>query len=322
MNKPISLLVLVMLCIIAASGCGAAPTSAPTLPAATLAPSLAAPTPAAATATTAPKPSVTAKPAPLPPEPRPIPFKASDGQALEGLYYPAAVNPAPLVVLMHWAPGDQASWVEIAYWLQNRGLGGKTPNPQDEAWLDSSWFPPVPTKQSLAVFTFTLRGCEGGCKSGFSSQQRLLDAQAAMQTASELEGVDPQRIVTIGASVGADGAADGCFWLNAQKGKGQCRGAMSLSPGGYLTVPYAEAVKTLQAEQPPKPAWCLYADGDTPSAEACKSASGNSFNQAAYTDSREHGMTLFSESRTPKAGSQNPNAMQLILDFLKQCLEL
>jgi hypothetical protein len=250
---------------------------------------------------------------PLSPEPQTVEFQAADGQVLHGFYYPAAVRPASLVVLMHWMPGDQHDWDEIAPWLQNRGLGGKSPNVGKQTWLDPSWFPPMLAGQSWAVFTFSFRGCEGRCKTpdrpGF-----LLDAQAAMQKASDLQGIDPQRIVVIGASIGADGAADGCSWLNAQESKGRCLGALSFSPGNYLTMSYADAVAALEAEQPPKPVWCLFSKGDQPSAATCTSASDEHYRQIAY-DGNRHGMALID----PKV---EPNALQLILDFLKLSLGL
>jgi len=301
-------LVLLSVTLLMAAACGQGAPPTPTAPAATSAPT-AAPT---ATPTPAPTLTPTSPPAGLPPEPRPIKFKASDGRELQGLYYPAAAPSAPVVVLMHWAPSDQSDWPEIAFWLQNRGLGGKTPNPRKEPWLDPSWFPPMLKGQSLAVFTFTFRDCEGGCK--FDRSGWLLDAQAAIKTASELEAVDPQRIVAAGASIGADGGPDGCFWLNAQKGKGRCLGAFSLSPGSYLTVPYADAIKKLEAEQPPKPVWCLYGEGDSESSRACKSASGGVYRAISYTG-KAHGMALIS----PKI---EPNTMQLFLDWLKLSLGL
>ena len=142
----------------------------------------------------------------LPPEPQIIEFNSADGYPLTGRYFPAAVNPAPLVVLMHWALGDQEDWAEIAYWLQNRGLSGKSP--KDAPWLDPSWFPPLGINKTYAVFTFTFRNCEGGCK-GFPRELWLQDATAAMRTAYGLEGIDKNLITAIGASIGADGAADG-----------------------------------------------------------------------------------------------------------------
>lgn len=135
-----------------------------------------------------------------------------------------------------------------------------------------------------------------------------------MQKASELEGIDPLRIVVIGASIGADGAADGCSCLNTQAGKGHCLGALSLSPGNYLTMDFAGVVVALGTEQPPKPVWCLYSKRDQPSAVACTAASGEHYRSIAY-DGDRHGMAFID----PKV---EPNALQLILDFLKLSLGL
>jgi hypothetical protein len=232
---------------------------------------------------------------PLPPDPQKVEFQAEDGQVLMGTYYPAATNPAPTVVLMHWAPGDQNEWPAIAAWLQDRGL---EVTPGAEPWLDSSWFPPMLEGQSFAVFMFTFRGCDGGCSS-YEPEGWLLDAKAAMKTASELDGVDPTRMVAIGASIGSDGAVDAC-------GKG-CLGALSLSPGSYLGVPYDEAVAAVDGAG--NPVWCLAAEGDAESAPTCRSASGDLYGVTIYPSSR-HGMQLID----PEV---EPGALGLILDFLK-----
>jgi len=240
----------------------------------------------------------------VPAQAQEIEFQADDGQTLKGRYYPAAANPAPLVVLMHWAPGDQNEWNAIAPWLQNRGQAATS---RGNPWLDASWFPPMLEGQSFAVFTFTFRNCEGGCIS-FDRAHWLLDAQAAMRKAHELEGVDPKRIVAVGASIGSDGAADGCTWLNGQF-PDACLGAFSLSPGDYLTVPYKDAVSALGAEQPPKPAWCLYSEGDSESVRACEAASGNNYRSIKYAGDN-HGMYILQPD-------VKPSALQLMLDFLK-----
>jgi dienelactone hydrolase len=232
---------------------------------------------------------------PLPPDPQRVEFQAEDGQELMGTYYPAATNPAPMVVLMHWAPGDQTEWPAIAAWLQNRGLeigAGGAP------WLDSSWFPPMLEGQSFAVFAFTFRGCVGGCSS-FQPEGWLLDAKAAMKTASELDGVDPTRMVAIGASIGSDGAADACG--------GGCLGALSLSPGSYLGVGYDEAVAAIDGAG--NPAWCLAAEGDETSALACRSATGEQYRMEIYPGS-EHGMELIDPDI-------DPSVLGLFLEFLE-----
>ena len=225
---------------------------------------------------------------------------------------PEPASPSPLVVLMHWAPGDQEDWNEIAFWLQNRGLSGNSPNIGEAPWLDPSWFPPMPEGQSFAVFTFTFRGCKGGC-STIDESGWLIDAQSAMYHASRLEGVDPSRIVAIGASIGADGAPDGCFWLNQETVK-SCLGALSLSPGSYLTVPYADAVQALGEESPPKPVDCFFDPNDSKAAQTCQSADGDHYQTFEWIDGT-HGMALLRPDL-------EPNPMALILDFLVRAFGL
>lgn len=279
----------------------ATPTPLPSVtPPPTAALPLPSPTPVPPTATPTP-----AGPHPLPAAPRRVDFQAEDGERLVGTYYPAATNPAPLVVLMHWAPGDEQDWAAIARWLQNRGLPLPVNTPQGRPWLDPSWFPAMPQYLSFAVFTFTFRGCEGGCQR-FQRDKWLLDARAAVQTARGLEGVDPEHLLIIGASIGADGAVDAC-------GEG-CLGAFSLSPGGYLNIPYDEAVAALEALQPPRPAWCLAGEMDPESASACHTATGVQYRAILYPGA-EHGMLLFQPE-------MDPNPLTLILEFLRSAFGL
>lgn len=313
MKKLVPSLLLASLLTFTLAACGPGATPTPTVAPTALPTEPPSPTPEPPTET--PPPTAVPTLEPLPPEPQEVEFQAADGQTLTGAYYPAMANPAPLVVLMHWAGGDQNDWVEIAYWLQNRGLGGDSPNPDSAPWLDPSWFPPLPAEweeQSFAVFAFTFRGCAGGCSS-FDPGGWLLDAQAAMETARGLEGVDPQRIVAAGASIGADGAPDGCFWLNQQH-ENSCQGGFSFSPGDYLTVPYADAVNALNAEQPPKYDWCLFATGDTAAAQSCQSAAGDHYQTVQY-DGEMHGMDMI-------APDVEPNALLLLLEFMGTSLGL
>jgi len=57
----------------------------------------------------------------LPPDPQDVTFQAEDGLSLQGRYYPGAAPNSPVIILMHWAPGNMDDWNEIAFWLQNRG---------------------------------------------------------------------------------------------------------------------------------------------------------------------------------------------------------
>jgi len=241
---------------------------------------------------------------PLPPEPQQVPFLAADGYEQVGTYYPGQVNPGPLVILMHWAPGDQNDWAAIAPWLQNRGL--PVPDAADTGlpWLDSSWFPALGEANSFGVFTFTFRFCEGGCAE-FDRDGWLNDAFGAYEAALQLPGVDPERIVIIGASIGADGAADACL-------EG-CLGALSLSPGDYLGIAYTEAVRA--ADEAGKPVWCLAAEGDSESHAACTTAEGSHYRSIIHPGS-EHGMGLV------EPDTYDPDTMQVILEFLDLTLGL
>lgn len=251
----------------------------------------------------------------LPPEPQTLTFTASDGMELQGVYYPAATNPAPLVVLMHWMQGDMNDWNEVAVWLQNRGLDNPFTNPGDPAvfrWWDPTWFPEIPADRSYGVFVFSFRTClpfdQGGCQTT-DRPGWLLDAQAAMLKALELEGVDPERIVTIGDSIGADGAVDGCLYLNQQT-PGACKGAMSLTPGSYLSVIYQDVAQELGQFDPPVAAWCLADEGDF---RPCQNAeeSGNSAYQDFMIEHAGHGIEMIKPNL-------DPLPMQLILDFLDE----
>jgi hypothetical protein len=248
----------------------------------------------------------------LPADPQKLSFSASDGFELNGIFYPTEIESQPLVVLMHWAPGDQNDWVEIAYWLQNRGLGGNSEYSDKTHWLDPSWFPEMEPQVSYNVFTFTFRTCENGCKQ-FKRDEWYLDAQAAVEYAYGLDGIDKEKIVMIGASIGSDGAADGCAYLNT-KYPNACKGALAFSPGNYLTVDFGGIVKQLGAEDNPKPIWCFYSESDPESAAVCGDITDNNYQVYPYAGdsvfSNGHGMNLI----TPKS---DPNPLEKLLDFLK-----
>jgi hypothetical protein len=245
----------------------------------------------------------------LPSTPQEVNFTTSDGQELTGYYYPAAVTPAPVVVFMHWNAGDKSDWYEVAPWLQNRGLDNPFENPGTENWWDPSWFPAVPGTVSYNVFIFSFRGCSPyntGCPE-MTPQEWLLDAQAAMETARGLEGVDPTRVVAIGSSIGADGAADGCAWLNEQY-PGSCQGALSLSPGGYLGISYSDIVGELGENEPATAVWCLADENEYAVCEMGEAA-GNTAYMSYQVLGGSHGNRLLNPEL-------DPLPMQFILDFL------
>jgi dienelactone hydrolase len=246
----------------------------------------------------------------LPAYPQEVNFEASDGQKLRGYYYPSASDqPAPLVVLMHWVISDMSDWYEIAPWLQNRGLKNPFGSPTGYGWLDPTWFPDIPDEKSFGIFIFSFRNCwpyPVGCK-GFYKEGWTLDAQAALQKAAELEGVDPERITAIGSSIGADAVVAACALVNAQQ-PGSCKAALSLSPCNCLKLTYRKTVE-MMSKTPGSPlVWCFADETDI---IKCKLA-------------EDVGNPAFSIFEFPGGGHGNyllrsivePSVMQGVLDFL------
>jgi len=272
-------------------------------------------TPTPAPPTASPVPSATPTPSLTPtviypPEPRTVEFEARDGQVLHGTYYPSSQSPAPVIVLMHWARGDQTEWTAVARWLQNRGAEGSSPA-GGEDWLNPEWFPELPQELAPAVFTFTFRSCEDSC-SDFPAADWLLDARAAMDTASRLEGVDPDRVLAAGASIGADGAVDGCYWMNAAQ-EGTCLGAFALSPGSYLTVSYEDAAHELLKDQPARALWCLHTKRDKAALNSCRSVSGGEVVDFGPRDL--HGLELIN-------ADLEPSALDHLIQFIESSLAI
>ena len=244
----------------------------------------------------------------LDPPPVEINFSAEDGQLLSGIYYPADTNPAPLVILVHWARGDQTEWTEIALWLQNRSQLVRAPN-YNKSWRSSDWFPENTLGVSLGVFTFTLRECEDECKD-YLPGEWLLDIQAAMEAAIELTGVDKTKVITAGVSIGADGAVYGCTSLN-KSGLGECRGSYVLSPGSLLTIPFEEGASELIHSDPPRPIYCIYGLRDDAAVETCSAVPGA--RQVDYGYIENHGFELLQ-------ALQNPDPLLLLLELIDTAL--
>lgn len=280
----------------AAPSSPAAPAQADTPPAAITQPP---PTPTPLPPTPTARPVAQA----LPPERQRVEFLSEDGVSLAGYYYPASVNPAPVVVLMHWAGGDQTDWLYVGMiaWLQNRGA--EIPTASEGKPFDTPYaFPPLPEELSFAVFSFDFRGF--GESSGKIDRDKLIfDARAAYQTAAGLEGVDPEKMIGIGASIGADAVVDACD---------ACSGALSLGPGDWLGVPYPPAVKTL--DESGKPVWCVAAEDTRSDLEACNAAAGEHYQKQIYPLGG-HAMTLFRAEL-----NLEPPIEAVILDFLEQAL--
>ena len=133
-----------------------------------------------------------------------------------------------------------------------------------------------------------------------------MDARAAYQTARQMPGVNPTKVIGMGASIGADAVVDTC-------GEG-CVGAFSISPGSWLNIDYGQAVQKRIAEG--KPVRCMYAVSDPPSPTTCLSVSpGNGYKVFAYPG-KKHGMTFVILPRKMEAdfGAN-------LLDFLLEAIQ-
>lgn len=265
----------------------------------------------------------------LPPEPQSIDLLIPDGRVLEGLYYPAAVNPAPTIILLHMAGASQKDWQTIAPWLQNRDQ----PLPEgNRTWFDASWFPALPEDVSFGVFVFTFGGFSGS--PGGDWRDFPLEALTAIQTVSMLEGVDPNQISTMGTSIGADSSASSCYQFNLfvsqGNGEGSCLGSFSLSPGNYLlggdhlSETYQEIVVGQQTFSFPVTIYCLASENDSNSPATCLGAQQDTVaNYFPYIFSgRAHGMYLIKEDTFPAQPESDKNTLGLYLQFLDTVYEL
>lgn len=271
-----------------------------------------------------------------------VEFQAADGQNLVGYYYPSKYANSPVVVLMHWAGGDQRDWCRMAPWLQNRldenppVLEGCPEPPGPEPYWDPSWFPPMPEGESLAVFIFDFRGW-GETGGGGFGHVWTLDAVAAYQTAAAMEaqlngenaGLANTKVAAVnfvpsledgpygqvvggGGSIGADAVVTGCKLVNETAGLlMRCLGAYSWSPGSYNDNVYAEDVLALREMEPSVPVYCLAGAQDAESAPTCKSAEENLEVLQIYEGTSDHGPLLI---------EPDYDDLTLFLEFLEQTL--
>ena len=161
-------------------------------------------------------------------EPLDLKFEAEDGQVLDGRFYPSSVCPAALmIVYFPWENGDLNDWKIIGQYF--------------------------PKKIPYGVFTFTPRGCQGGCEN-WDRSGWLLDYKAALSAFTSLPCAKPSSLVTFGSSVGGDAAYYAC---NLDK---NCTASLAFSPGGWLGIPFEKEVETLVTQK--KHAWSIYAQDD------------------------------------------------------------
>jgi hypothetical protein len=210
------------------------------------------------------------------------------------MYYPPMNMPAAGILLMTQMGATKEVWSPLPALLQ--GVG------------PIQFSQPATTVRSYAVFTFDWpeHGESGGT---WSPQSTLAAARSALALFRTFEEVDPERIVMIGASIGADAAVDEC-----NEG---CVGAVSLSPGSFLYVPYNEALAELRDAQDP-PVLCIASQEDGNCAEICRQGEsvGLSDYQVHIYEGDVHGNhLLFETNLTPP-----PLPIDLIFEWLAEHL--
>lgn len=144
----------------------------------------------------------------------PMAIGAADGLLLQGDYYSAARRPAPGALLLHQGERDRSTWTALAERLQSAGY---------------------------AVLTLDLRGygATGGTPDWALAPR---DAAAALEQLSELPGVDANRLIVVGAGIGAN------LGLNACADRAGCGAAVLLSPGlDYLGITTGSAIVRMGA---------------------------------------------------------------------------
>jgi hypothetical protein len=255
---------------------------------------------------------------PLPLGPQEVRIPMASGRELAGWYFPAAVEDAPVIVLMHWAGGNHWDWDVIARWLQNRdnqvtGVAGTL-------WSDPYWFPAIREDASFAILTFnyatvTMDPAQRGIVDHFPA------SVAVVAFAATLEGVDPNRILTMGASIGADSAPNACYLFNqmAEDGEvqGKCIGALSLSPASEKL--YMKSATELQAQG--AVVYCFGAIDDTQAERACRAVSGEKYHSFIY-EGGAHGYYIIDPALFPVEPQLPQNALELMLEFLEQATGL
>lgn len=235
-----------------------------------------------------------------------VTFAAEDGRELVGYFYPAWKPNSPIVVMMHEYGNRQSTWDEstVIPWMQN--WGAQDPTGQVYTYAGGR-LPQMPSDLSFAVLTFDFRGhgeSLPNLRTADLNQNAplfLMDAHAAYAFAQTLPGVDPSRVIGIGASIGADAVVDACGEI--------CSGAFSVSPGNWLNVEYGDAAQSILARG--HPVRCMYAVNDGPSPQTCWSLAPSDLYLIFSYPGMKHGMTFFVPRKMEAGFGRN------LLEFLQ-----
>jgi hypothetical protein len=213
----------------------------------------------------------------------PVNFSTEDGTNIAALYYPPISGPAPGVLLLHQRGASKEAWEPLVTRLRAH-------------------------RPDLALLAIDFPG-HGESEGSYSPEATLAAARSALTEFRSYDAVDGDRVVIIGASIGSDAAVDEC-------GEG-CVGAASVSPGGWLGIPYDEALDALLGAGD-RPVLCIAAEDDSPSPETCRA--GETVGLGDYRvhlyEGGTHGNQLFFEEvLTPE-----PPITDLITSWLDDVL--
>lgn len=224
----------------------------------------------------------------LPTEPQREAFQLADGTTVVATFYPPRVVPAPGVLLVHQRGMDRTAWEPLIQALQGEISRSASTKAGDQP--------------NYAVLAIDVPG-HGESGGSFSPQSTLEATRLALQFVRALPGVDKDRVVIIGASIGADAAVDEC--------KEGCIGAVSLSPGSFLGVDYNTALVAMGD----RPVLCAASKGDGPSSATCEAGktAGLKNYQAQIYDGGAHGNALILQNAEVKP---SPQPLPLIMEWL------
>ncbi len=236
-----------------------------------------------------------------------ITIQTEDGLELVGYYYISPKPNSPVVILMHQFGSKQAqAWPQsdLIPWLQNYPVKGE--NPPEPTLSAAGKLPLLPPDLHFNVLTFDFRGhgeSPGQVNSSITTDAQrgyLLDAQAAYSRAASLPNANPNRIIGIGASIGADAVVDACHT--------GCSGAFAISPGSYLGLDWND--NAYRVSNAGKPVRCMYAFNDGNTASTCASLPITAYYRIAGYEGKKHGEDFL----VPR--KMEVDFGQILLDFL------
>nr|MBN1229117.1 alpha/beta fold hydrolase [Anaerolineae bacterium] len=220
---------------------------------------------------------------------RTVTYVSDGGLTVVGSYYPPAVAPSPGVLLLHQAGTTRSAWEPLPGILRGESL---TPSGV-QSTLENGY----------AVLAIDLPGY--GESEGQPDSESILDAvRGAISFLRQLDGVDSDSIVLVGAGIGADAAVDTC-------GDG-CVGVIAISPGSFLGIPFGDAL--IAYGERATPVLCIAAEGDGQAPGTCQagaSAGLLDYEVLIYQGSQHGNILLHEPDILPE-----PHPYDLILSWL------